>query len=254
MFVDPTQRFSSRVADYVRYRPSYPAEVVDLLARECSLTASSVVADIGSGTGLLAEVILKSGCEVIGVEPNPDMRAAAETLLDGVARFRNVDGRAEHTTLSCDSVDIITAGQAFHWFEPTQSRAEFLRILRPHGWVALVWNERIVSDDPFLAGYEQLLQRYAPEYLKVDHRRIDSEAITRFFGHDVWRTAVFPNEQHFDLEGICGRLRSSSYTPHAGSPSYDAMICDLKRLFHSCQQQGSIAFLYDTKVYYGMLD
>ena len=253
MATDPTRRFSSRVEDYVRYRPSYPAEVVRLLERECGLTALSVVADIGSGTGLLAELFLRLGCEVYGVEPNKDMRLAGDTILGSSPTFHSIEGRAEQTTLPAASVDFVTAGQAFHWFAPDQARSEFARILRPGGWVVLAWNERLVTADPFLAGYEALLHTYAPEYDQVDHRHIDAAAIARFFGHDSWHQAVFKNRQSFDSEGLCGRLRSSSYTPQPGSPEYEPMMQGLRHLFDECQRDGHVAFLYETKVYYGQL-
>lgn len=253
MATDPTRRFSSRVEDYVRYRPSYPAGVIELLERECGLTPASVVADIGSGTGLLAELFLRLGCSVYGVEPNEDMRAAGERSLGSFLHFSSVAGRAEQTTLPAASADFITAGQAFHWFVPDQARAEFARILRPGGWVVLVWNERLVTADPFLAGYEALLDQYAPDYAQVDHRRIDAAAIARFFGHDSWRHAAFENQQLFDCEGLFGRLRSSSYAPQPGSPAYEPMMRDLRDLFDRCQQRGRVAFLYETKVYYGRL-
>ena len=254
MQTDPTLRFSSRVDDYVRYRPSYPSEVVTLLRDECRLRSDSVIADIGSGTGLLAELFLRYGCEVFGVEPNAAMRGAGERILGSFPRFRSVEGRAESTTLDDASVDIITAGQAFHWFDPAQARAEFRRVLKPDGWVVLAWNERRVRTDAFLAGYEALLHNYAPEYANVDHRQIDAEAIGRFFGHDRWRSARFDNQQSFDWDGVRGRLHSSSYAPQPGSAGYAGMIQELESLFWRCERDGCIQFLYDTKVYYGELD
>jgi SAM-dependent methyltransferase len=250
---DPTRRFSSRVEDYVKYRPSYPAEIIVRLESECGLAPASVVADIGSGTGLLAELFLRFGCRVYGIEPNEDMRLAGERILGSFLRFSSVAGRAEQTTLAASSVDFITAGQAFHWFVPDETRAEFARILRPEGWVALVWNERLVAGEAFLTGYEALLHQYAPEYAQVDHRRIDGAAIARFFGHDRWRDAVFENSQTFDYEALCGRLRSSSYTPQPGSPSYGPMMREVENLFARCQTDGRVRFLYDTKLYYGRL-
>lgn len=248
---DPTQRFSARVDDYVRYRPSYPEDVVDVLRRDCGLSAGSIVADIGSGTGLLAELFLKFGCEVHGVEPNPEMRVAGERMLRSFDRFHSVDARAEDTTLPPASMDFVTAGQAFHWFDPGAARAEFDRILKPQGWVVLVWNERRVSDTPFLRRYEALLQHYATDYARVDHRKIDDSAVQRFFGHDSWRLAIFDNRQYFDLDGVQGRLRSSFYVPLPGTPVHHALIRELAELFQECQQNGTVAFLYETKLYYG---
>ena len=235
--------------DYVRYRPSYPDGVLEALRRYCGLSATSANADIGSGTGLLAELFLKLGCEVFGVEPNTGMRVAGERVLGSFDRFHSVDGRAENTTLPGASVDFVTAGQAFHWFDAAAARAEFDRILKPRGWVALVWNERLVSDSPFLVRYEALLQQYATDYSRVDHRQIDDGAVQRFFGHDRWCVATFENRQHFDLAGLQGRMRSSSYVPVAN----EALNHEVCELFRECQQDGRVAFLYKTKLYYGRL-
>ena len=164
--LSPTVRFSTRVENYVRYRPGYPDAVLAWLRAECDLTPAAVVADIGSGTGKLAELFLRNGNRVFGVEPNREMREAGEGMLAGFPNFVSVDGAAEATTLPAASVDFVTAGQAFHWFDRQTARREFARILKPGGWVVLVWNERR-SDSPFLRDYEALLREFASEYEQV---------------------------------------------------------------------------------------
>jgi SAM-dependent methyltransferase len=244
---DPTQRFSSRVEDYVRYRPSYPDGIVRLLARECGLTARSRIADIGSGTGLLARLFLDFGCEVVGVEPNPEMRRAGERLLADRPRFTSVNGRAEATTLRDGSADFVTAGQAFHWFDADQARAEFRRILRPDGWVVLVWNDRRHVPG-FMAGYEELVARYGPE-----RPHVAEDELTHFFGATSWRRERLSNQQEFDLEGLCGRFLSSSYAPLPGAPGHETLIEELGRLFAKHQVGGQVTLLYETEVYFGSL-
>ena len=205
--LDPTRRFSSRVEDYARYRPSYPRQIVPLLARECGLTAESTVADAGSGTGLLSKLFLDFGCRVIGIEPNAEMRHAGEEFLARYEKFTSVDARAEATGLSDASVDLVTAGQAFHWFDAVTARSEFARILRHPRWVALVWNEREVTGE-FLEGYEDLLHRYAPEYAKVDHRRIDADRIAGFSATRIgsWRRSPMRRSSIWrECAGGCGR-------------------------------------------------
>ena len=253
MSLNSTERFSSRVADYVRYRPSYPAGIVPLLARECGLNSDSVIADVASGTGLLAKLFLESGYSVLGVEPNAEMRAAGDVFLAEFPNFRSIDGRAEQTGLVDASVNLITVGQAFHWFECETTRQEFLRVLRMPRWVALIWNERIVPSGGFLKVYEEMLHRYAPDYAKIDHRQVDAHRIAAFFGHGDWTLAVFDNAQEFDLEGVRGRLLSSSYAPHNTSPNYRPMLDELERVFTEHSVDGKISFHYDTKVYYGEL-
>ncbi len=247
MNLDPIQRFSSRVEDYVLYRPTYPSGVVSLLVRECGLVANSRIADVGSGTGLLARLFLEFGCEVLGVEPNREMRLAGQRLLADWPRFRSVEGRAEATTLLDHSVDFITAGQAFHWFDPEQARAEFHRILRAAGWVVLVWNERVRAPG-FMAGYEDLVARYGPERPHLAGFELD-----RFFGASNWRLEKLPNQQEFDLAGLRGRFLSSSYAPLPGAPGYEPSMAELGRLFEEHQADGRVTLLYDTEVYFGRL-
>ncbi|HUB78728.1 MAG TPA: class I SAM-dependent methyltransferase [Bryobacteraceae bacterium] len=249
---DPTKRFSSRVEDYIRYRPSYPPEVISWLAAECGLAPESRIADIGSGTGILTKLFLDFGCDVFAVEPNAEMRAGAERQLASEPRFRGVAARAEATTLPDASVDFVTAGQSFHWFDAAAARAEFRRILTPHGWVVLIWNERLVTGG-FLAEYEEMLQRLSSDYGRVDHRRIDRAEIERFFEHRAWRTASFPNQQDFGWNGIRGRLLSSSYAPLPGSPKYAPMMEDLAAMFEKYRQGGEVKLLYETKMYAGQL-
>ncbi|MBI5773133.1 MAG: class I SAM-dependent methyltransferase [Verrucomicrobia bacterium] len=248
----PTQRFSSRVENYVRYRPSYPNEVVDWLRSECGLTADSTVADIGSGTGKLAELLLQRECRVFGVEPNREMREAGERVIASHPHFTSVAAAAEATTLADHSVDLITAGQAFHWFDQERCRAEFTRILKPGGWVALIWNDRLTDTTPFLAAYEELLQQFATDYKQVNHRNIDATALRRFFRVEP-KLKTFPYAQQFDFEGLQGRLLSSSYAPEQGQPKHLEMLERLRQIFDSHQQDGRVAFDYNTLVYYERL-
>ena len=250
---DPTQRFSSRVANYVKYRPSYPAAIIDLLTAECGLTPDSIVADVGSGTGLLAELFLKAGNRVLGIEPNREMREAGEQLLRGYERFVSIDATAEATTLPDHSVDFVTAGQAFHWFDRERVSVEFARILRSPGWIVLIWNERRVDGTPFLQAYEQLLHTYSTEYAQVDHRLIDQDVIHATFPAVSFKLRTFDNQQRFDFEGVKGRLMSSSYAPEANHPNHAPMMAELAAIFQRYQTNGEIVFEYDTRVNYGRL-
>jgi len=251
---DPTRRFSSRVDNYVKYRPSYPAAVLDVLKWECGLAHDWIVADIGSGPGNLTRLFLDNGNRVVGVEPNREMRAAGERLLSGYPSFTSVAGTAEATTLADASVDLVVAGQAFHWFDQAAARREFARILKPPRPVALVWNERRTDSTPFLVAYEMLLRAYGTDYARVgNHDAADSAALERFFGPGGYTRATFEYSQVFDDEGLRGRLLSSSYTPEADQPGHDAMLQELRVLFNERQEGGTVTFEYDTTVYYGRL-
>src|SRR5882724_12052314 len=166
-FADAKQRFSNRVADYVRYRPGYPPAALDLLRTECGLRPGHVIADIGSGTGFLSELFLKNGNLVYGVEPNEAMRRAGEEYLASYDGFSSIEGSAEATTLDDAGVDFVTAGQSFHWFEPDSARREFVRILKPGGWMVIVWNDRRMDEAPFTRAYENLLERFGIDYKQV---------------------------------------------------------------------------------------
>jgi SAM-dependent methyltransferase len=245
--VDPTARFSNRVENYVKYRPGYPEGILDTLRAECGLTPQSVIADLGSGTGILAAMFLENGNTVYGVEPNREMREAGERLLGDYARFTSVEGKAEATGLRDGSIDLISAGQALHWFHLEAARMEFQRILKPGGWVAIVWNDRR-DESPFMQAYRQLLLRHSTDYLQVDHKRITADVLRTFYG-PVFHRKMFDNQQVFDFEGIRGRLLSSSYVPLENAP----MLEELRAIFAAHQQNGTVRFDYETTLYYGQL-
>ena len=250
---DHTARFSTRVADYVKYRPGYPQAVLRLLEAECGLAPESVVADVGSGTGILSELFLRNGNRVYGVEPNREMREAGERLLASYPNFKSVDGRAEATTLDDKCVDFVTAGQAFHWFDPPHARAEFKRVLRPGGWVVLVWNDRRTAGTPFLEEYEHLLLEYGTDYREVSVKYSEESMLAALYGPSVMHTKTFDNRQVFDFDGLRGRLTSSSYTPQPDHPNFEPLMRDLEALFRRHARDGRVAVDYDTKVFYGTL-
>jgi SAM-dependent methyltransferase len=246
-----TERFEDRVDDYVRYRPSYPEEVRTAVIERCGLLPSSVIADFGSGTGLLSQLFLESGFELYGVEPNSSMRSAAERLLAAFPRFHSIEGTAEASGLPAHSCDVVTCGQSFHWFDPARTREECRRVLRSDGWVVLVWNVRRTGDTPFLDGYEALLRRHAPEYEEIERSRTDTASFDAFFGSEKWDVLTFAHRQIFDFDGALGRLRSSSYSPVPGAPGYREMEQELGNLFAATAVDGKVEFLYDTKAYFG---
>ena len=249
----PTERFSDRVEDYVKYRPHYSPDVVRALQGACGLNSGHLVADIGCGTGLLAKIFLENGNRVIGVEPNAEMRGAGVQLLSRYANFSAVAGRAEATTLPDRYADFVVAGQAFHWFEPQPTRAEFARILKPKGWVVLVWHDRDMDSTPFLRAYEDFLQRYATDYSSVAHNKVANYgALEQFFSPNQMQLIVQETLQRFDLAGLRGRLLSSSYAPREG-PAAEAMLRELPSLFAAHAQDGQVVFEYWTRIYYGRL-
>ena len=246
---DSTRRFSDRVDNYVRYRPHYPAGVLDLLHVEIGLTPATVIADIGSGTGIATALFLDHGNPVFAVEPNREMRAAAERLLGGRANFHSVDGAAEATTLPDAGVDCVVAAQAFHWFDPEKTRAEFRRILRPGGWVVLLWNTRLVTT-PFGQAYESLLRSLGDDYARVTHEHVDAGALDRFFAGGYVRRTL-PNERTLDFDALQGGLLSASYAPVAGQSAHAPMLANLRQIFDRHQEGGRVRLDLETRLYVG---
>lgn len=252
MFPDSKERFTDRVDHYARYRPGYPPGILDVLRRECGLTRESVIADIGSGTGILTKVFLENGNPVYAVEPNAAMREAAEASLKQYPRFRSVDGSAEATALSGSSIDFIAAGQAFHWFDVEAARAEFLRILKSGGWVAVLANERL-PDSPLQRDYEALLRKYGTDYDRVSAAYPKYRQMADFFGSLPFSQKSFPNAQVFDFNGLRGRLLSASYAPANHHPNHAPMLAELRKIFDAHEQDGRVRFEYSTQLQYGQL-
>jgi SAM-dependent methyltransferase len=247
-----TSRFSDRVEHYVRYRPGYPAEVLTALQQECGLNSRHVVADVASGTGIWTRMLLENGNPVFGIEPNPEMRAAGQQLLAKFPQFTSAAGTAEATTLTDASIDFVTAAQAAHWFDRVRARREFARILKPGGWLVLLWNERCTDTTAFLRDYEQLLLTYGTDYAEVRHERTTG-AVNEFFDPDPYEERAFAMRQEFDSAGLQGRLLSSSYAPGPGHPKHEPMLAQLRRIFDTHASNGRVSFDYTTRVYFGRM-
>ncbi|MGD0676425.1 MAG: class I SAM-dependent methyltransferase [Polyangiaceae bacterium] len=249
----PKARFTDRVEDYVRFRPGYPQALLDAITRIARLGPGRRAADVGSGTGIFTRALLATGTDVVGVEPNDAMRRAAEASLSGHPQFESSSGCAEATGLADASVDLIVAAQAFHWFEPLRARAEFMRILKPGGYVALVWNQR--SDTPFNRAYEAMLERFAPDYGLVREKdRAAESKIRAFFAPSLPRLLQFDNEQRLDEVGLRGRLMSSSYAPRQGDPLHVAIMSELATIFSAHEKGSLVAIGYETILWYAPRD
>ncbi len=247
-----TERFSNRVENYVKFRPNYPTEVLQIFRDEMNLQPSSIIADIGSGTGISTKIFLENGNEVFGIEPNQAMREASEVFLQDFPNFYPINGTAENTTLEDNTVDFIIAAQAFHWFDKAKTRMEFRRILRDNGFTALIWNERQLDSNDFLREYEQFLIKFGSDYKQVRHENVSENKIADFFGK-TFRKKTLLNSQTLDFNGLKGRVLSSSYMPSAEDTSFGEMEKELKQLFTRFQKNDTIEILYDTNIYFGQL-
>ena len=253
MMTDNYSQFSRVAENYRRYRPHYPQAVIALLRAECGLSAEQTIADIGSGTGLLTERFLQNGNNVYGVEPNPEMRKAAEDYLSKYARFSSINGSAEVTTLDDHSVDMIAVGQAFHWFKPDATRREFLRILKPdNGWVVMVYNLEHDAGTPFAADYGKFWLTYVDPNIDI-YARKRPESFERFFGDNILTEHIMPNEQICDFAALQGRILSSSRSPKVDDPRHTTLLTELRNLYDQHQANGTVTITYTTRVLYGQL-
>lgn len=251
---DSKERFTSRVDAYREFRPRYPAAVLQLLQEQCGLTPASILADLGAGTGLLAELFLAHGNSVLAIEPNRAMQSACEELRLQYPKLKCMDGSAEATGLQDHCADFVTVGQAMHWFHLPRTRAEFVRILRPGGWCAVVYNNRRMGGDAFHDSYERLLCEFGVDYRQVRSRYVNENKLAEFFSPAVMHQAHLPNAQVLDLEGMAGRILSSSYMPQPGHPRFPAMMRQIEELFSRCRKDGHVRMEYDCVVSYASLE
>jgi SAM-dependent methyltransferase len=244
------ERFSGRVDDYQKFRPDYPASLVAEIRKRTGLQGPAVVADIGSGTGIFTRRLLQAGFKVYALEPNREMREAAETLLVDEARFSSIDASAENSCRASASIDLVTVAQAFHWFNTDSAKQEFRRILKDDGKLALIWNKRKLSR-PFQQSYDTILREFSPEYGKVNHMNLGKADLERFFAVNEMQRVVLDNSQCLDFAGLLGRLKSSSYCPDEKSPQFIPLATELLALFDQYAVDGVIDFEYDTELYIG---
>ncbi len=250
--IPPKERFTSRVENYVKYRPHYPQQLLSLLRVECGIDSSWVIADVGSGTGISSELFLFNGNRVIGVEPNSAMREAGDEYLGRYHKFISIDGCAEQTNLPDENVDMIIAGSAFHWFDLDAAKVEFKRILKPGGLVALMWNSSI-KNEPFMMDLIKTVKKYNVEHDVENKYHHEREKIVRFFHPNEFREFNLPNQQYFDFDGLIGRVCSMSYSPLPGHPFFVPMSVDLKKVFGKYSSDDEVKFEYSTNIYIGKI-
>lgn len=247
----PIELFSGREQIYHRFRPRYPTALIDVLKAETGLDTFHTVADIGSGTGISSERFINNGNRVFAVEPNREMRLIAEDNFGDNPLFFSVQGTAEVTNLDDSSMDFVTAGQAFHWFEKEKAKAEFKRILKPGGWCVLFWNIRRKDVNEFAAEYEAFVDKCAAEYRGPGGGKAREEKNLREFIDLNFRRFIIPHQRSLDLEGLIGNLFSASYMPLAGEPSVPDIENEVRKLFGRFQQNGVVTFPLETEVNMG---
>lgn len=248
------ERFTDTVSHYAQYRPHYPKELIPLLRAFDALKDDAVIADLGSGTGILTQDFILNGHTTYAIEPNQSMRDAAEKTLKENKTFFSINATAESTTLPNDSINLITIATAFHWLDPNKTKHECKRILKEGGYVALIWNIRDVYASPLMLDYEKILQQYAVDYQSNASQNYDENIIKTFYEPGSYLIETLPNKQRFNKKGLVGRLLSTSYLPRDDENTLKKLIKEIEAIFDLYQDKGSIEFLYQTKLYLGQLE
>lgn len=249
----PTERFSGRVEAYRRYRSPYPREIIPLLQERCGLTRHSTVADIGAGTGMLAEVFLENGNRVFAVEPNADMRVACEELVASYPQLTCIDGTAEETGLPTHSVDFVTVGRALHWFDQEKCRPEFARILREGGWVVLAGQGPHEQTEPVIRDFRTILKEHSIDFERLKHRYDIEAAVRRLFAGGDFQQAEFAATEEMTYEDLEGFMLSLSVTPQPDHPGFPAMQRALREYFTRHQSGGKLRMPMTSRIHFGHL-
>lgn len=242
--------FTGRADYYVRSRPSYPNAVMKILRENHGFTSDLIVADIGCGPGILSRIFLQNGNEVFCIDPNEEMLSSAKRLLSEFGKVKFLRTFAEKTGLDNNSVNVISAGQAFHWFTPEETRNEFKRILKPPGLMILLWNDRTDRPGSYNAEYERIVKKYSPEYHRSGSLALDSKAIQDFYGSG-FTSYELRNSQSLDFDGTLGRYLSASYAIGSNNSDYETLLRELEEAFESYQVNGKVAIEYKTRIYVG---
>lgn len=239
-----------RIDYYQKNRPSYPQEILSILKNRYGVHESQYVADVACGSGLFSKLMLKNHFEVIGVEPDEQMRDRAIQRLGKYEHFQLIEGTAASTGLPDNCVDMITVAQAFHWFDTPQTVKEFCRILKPGGLILLLWNERKTDHDLFHQEYESLLWDYAVDYDRSLHRSYPMDRIKHLFPSFSLRCHKLRNSQEMNLQSLMGRLESAHYCPPLEHPSYLPLMEGVKELYQSYKENGKIRLEHQCKIYF----
>lgn len=248
--MDFTKKFDGLADDYTVGRPAYSEALIDCLYERYGITKTSVIADIGSGTGKFARHLLERGSEIYCVEPNADMRSEAEKELSAYPNFHSINGRAENTYLESCSADFITTAQAFHWFDTVNFRRECSRIIKPGGKIMLIWNIRD-AEQPVNAELKRIYSDLCPNFRGFSGGiEEDDKRIVEFFD-GKYDYVSFDNPVSYDIEHFLARSLSSSYSLKSGDDNYSEYIQRLTDLFGKYAENDAVTVIYHSVAYIG---
>ncbi|MGG0175103.1 class I SAM-dependent methyltransferase [Gottfriedia acidiceleris] len=247
------ENFTGKADLYSKFRPSYPNEYINYLLSENHLGEGNVIADIGSGTGILTRLLLEKKLTVLAIEPNDEMRGIAEKTLKEYDQYKSINATAENTSLKNNSVDLITVAQAFHWFDKEKFRLECKRILKENLKVSLVWNSKDLLS-PLMIELQEICKETCPRFKGFSGGIEDTpDVYNQFFKNENYEKMVFRNDLEMDLEGFLGRNLSSSFSPLSGEEEFEPYRTALTNLFNKYSINGKIIYPYITKSYLGFV-
>lgn len=250
---DKQDIFSGKFSNYSKYRPGYPQKLLRLMEDLTGLKSDTVVADIGSGTGISSRLFIENGNTVYGVEPNDEMRQYSSISFHSYPGFHSVKGTGENTGLPDNSIDLVVCAQAFHWLNPDSAKKEFRRILRDHGRVSLIWNDKSKDENSFNSDYESICKRFKkfrPKYNSSGSTLIDHTVLAKFFVGS-YKILELENYQDLTLEGVMGRYASTSYAIGTEEAEYESLLKEMKEAFRKYQKDGLIRIQYITRIFLG---
>lgn len=252
--VNNEEKFSGKATHYDYARPAYAESLLNTLYSDYGFSPQSVIADIGSGTGIFTEQLLKRGNKVYGVEPNTDMRKAGEERLKGYQNFVSVNGDAANTKLLNTSIDIITVAQALHWFPLEEFSKECKRILKPNGQVVIVYNQR--CNDFINKDVDAVVARYCDirnastgaAYIELKRKRINELYNGKFI--EICKS----NSLLMDKNKFLSYWLSRSYAPREGDVNYKLFVNDIVSVFDKYAKDGLITLKQESMAYIGKVN
>ena len=251
--LEPTRHFSKKAENYMKYRWRYPKEVLDYLKSSVGLQKSWNIADIGYGTGILTKILLDNGNNVIGVEPNDDMRNAGEEYLKDYSNFVSMNAKAEESKIKDNSLELITVAQAIHWFNPEKTKIEFNRILKDNGIIFIIFNRRSKERSDFIIDYDNINKKYNKDFKYTNNNPSNGNLIINYLLDDKIHYHSIDNKISEGFESFKGGFLSASFIPDETSENYTEMINELKDIFDKHKNNDKITFEYSTEIYWGHL-
>lgn len=247
--MENTKRFTNRSDNYVKYRPDYPPEIIELLQKEIHLDEFKDVADVGSGTGMFSRLFAKNGNITFGVEPNDEMRLKAEKSLGKYLNFISINGTAEFTNLADSSVDIVTAADAIHWFDMFKAKSEFSRILRDDGYCVIVYHIT-KNNTPFMKEFNKLI-KLLKKAEKSDDEKFE-KSVEKFFGPKKAKVKTLNSTHEMSFAELKGLVLSYAIMPEDGE-LHKKTLKELKNIFDRNNLSGSVSMEYKIKILIGKI-